>query len=39
MTDTTTEPLPCLKENDRLYWPTMLGIAIGLVYVSILFLL
>ena len=38
MTDTITEPLPCHKENDRLYWPTILGIGVGLIYISILFL-
>ncbi len=36
---TTTEPSPSLKVNDKIYWPTILGLVIGIVYVSILFLL
>lgn len=37
-TATTTEPLPSLKESNS-YWPTLLGAFIGLLYISILFVL
>lgn len=38
LSDTTTEQSPSLKEN-KLLWPTIIGIIIGLLYVGMLLLL
>jgi len=38
LSDTTTEPSHSLKEN-KLLWPTIIGVIVGLLYVGLLFLL